>query len=103
MTVLVNNAGIYVKYYTNQKPLRDDLIKNFNTNTAAVAVLTQVFLPLLRVASARQTSDEFSVDRSAIINISSEAGSIARNTIGSSEMGLLAYRVSKVSFMSSSS
>ncbi|KJH46857.1 oxidoreductase, short chain dehydrogenase/reductase family protein [Dictyocaulus viviparus] len=95
LTVLINNAGIYVKYSTNQTPNRADIIKNFDTNVAAVAVLTQVFLPLLRKAAAHAPLDEFSIDRAAIINISSAAGSISNNTTGSSTGGMLAYRLSK--------
>ncbi|KAK6021488.1 hypothetical protein OSTOST_12839, partial [Ostertagia ostertagi] len=41
LTVLVNNAGMWVKYFTNQEPNRADIIKNFDTNAASVAVLTQ--------------------------------------------------------------
>lgn len=95
LTVLVNNAGIWVKYFTNQEPNRADFIKAFNTNTASVAVVTQTFLPLLRKAASQKSSDEFSVDRAAILNISSSLGSIGTNTSGSGENGALAYRVSK--------
>ncbi|KAK6041717.1 hypothetical protein COOONC_20775 [Cooperia oncophora] len=42
LTILVNNAGMWVKYFTNQEPNRADLIKNFDVNAASVAVLTQV-------------------------------------------------------------
>ncbi|KAK6022922.1 c-factor family protein, partial [Ostertagia ostertagi] len=95
LTVLLNNAGAFVKYTTKQEPNRADIIKNFNINAASVAVVTQVFLPLLRKAAEQGASDEFSVDRSAIINISSGLGSIANNTTGSGDMGTLAYRISK--------
>ncbi|VDM73675.1 unnamed protein product [Strongylus vulgaris] len=47
LTVLLNNAGIFVKYTTNQKPDRGALIKNFDTNAAGVAVLTQVCQAIL--------------------------------------------------------
>ncbi|KAK5965064.1 SKN-1 Dependent Zygotic transcript [Trichostrongylus colubriformis] len=95
LTVLVNNAGALVNYSTFQEPNRADLIKNFNINTASVAVLTQVFLPLLRKAAKHGDSDDFSVNRSAIINISSTLGSITNNNMGSTERGLMAYSVSK--------
>ncbi|KAK6043521.1 oxidoreductase, short chain dehydrogenase/reductase family protein [Cooperia oncophora] len=100
LTVLVNNAGVLLKYRTKQEPNRADLIKNFNINTASVAVLTQVFLPLLCKAAKHGTSDELSVDRSAIINISSTLGSIASNTMGSGEKQVLAYNVSKTALNS---
>ncbi|KAE9413067.1 hypothetical protein Angca_002855, partial [Angiostrongylus cantonensis] len=95
LTVLLNNAGIFVKYFTNQQPIRADIIKNFDTNAAGVAVLTQMFLPLLRKAAASAASDEFSTDRAAIINISSGVASISTNSTGSSTTGMLAYRMSK--------
>uniref|UniRef100_A0A0K0DME8 NAD(P)-binding protein n=1 Tax=Angiostrongylus cantonensis TaxID=6313 RepID=A0A0K0DME8_ANGCA len=96
LTVLLNNAGIFVKYFTNQQPIRADIIKNFDTNAAGVAVLTQMFLPLLRKAAASAASDEFSTDRAAIINISSGVASISTNSTGSSTTGMLGYRMSKV-------
>ncbi|KJH46860.1 oxidoreductase, short chain dehydrogenase/reductase family protein [Dictyocaulus viviparus] len=92
LTVLLNNAGIYVKYSTNQNPNRSDIIKNFDTNVASVAVLTQVFLPLLRKAAAHSATDGFSIDRAAIINISSGVASISTNTTGSGTTAMLAYR-----------
>lgn len=95
LTVLLNNAGIWVKYFSNQEPNRADILKAFNTNAASVAVLTQTFLPLLRKAAAQKSSDEYSVDRAAILNISSGVGSISTNTSGSGQFGSLAYRMSK--------
>ncbi|PIO69067.1 oxidoreductase, short chain dehydrogenase/reductase family protein [Teladorsagia circumcincta] len=41
LTILLNNAGMWVKYFTEQEPNRADIIKNFDTNAASVAVLTQ--------------------------------------------------------------
>ncbi|VDM80603.1 unnamed protein product [Strongylus vulgaris] len=95
LTILLNNAGIFVKYFTNQEPNRADLIKNFDTNAAGVAVLTQTFFPLLRKAAGQVHTDEFSVNRAAILNISSGVASIADNTSGSGNSGMLAYRISK--------
>ncbi|CAJ0598796.1 unnamed protein product [Cylicocyclus nassatus] len=101
LNVLLNNAGMFVKYSTNQKPDRAALIKNFDTNAASVAVLTQTFLPLLRKAASQTASDEFSIDRAAILNISAGIGSITDNTSGSGHNGMLAYRISKVHSISS--
>ncbi|EYC26377.1 hypothetical protein Y032_0010g1122 [Ancylostoma ceylanicum] len=91
LTVLLNNAGILLEYHTNQQPKRAVLIENFNVNVASVAVITQVFLPLLRKAAAQVSGNDFSTSRAAIVNISSELGSISNNTWGSAERGLLAY------------
>ncbi|EPB69509.1 hypothetical protein ANCCEY_11415, partial [Ancylostoma ceylanicum] len=97
LTILLNNAGILVNYKTNQEPKRADLIKNFDVNVASVAVITQVFLPLLRKAAAQVSTDELSSSRAAIVNISSGLGSISGNVWGSSPRGFLAYSTSKVS------
>uniref|UniRef100_A0A183F5M2 C-factor n=1 Tax=Heligmosomoides polygyrus TaxID=6339 RepID=A0A183F5M2_HELPZ len=91
----LNNAGILLKYTTNQQPNRADLIKIFNTNAASAVVVTQAFLPLLRIASEQENSDRFSVDRAAVLNISSYAASISTNTEGSGNYGTMAYRMSK--------
>ncbi|VDL64747.1 unnamed protein product [Nippostrongylus brasiliensis] len=95
LTVLLNNAGIFVKYSTNQEPNRAEIIRNFDVNAASVAVLTQTFLPLLRKAASERSTDEYSIERAAILNISSGVGSIATNTSGSGAFGSLAYRMSK--------
>ncbi|EYC26373.1 hypothetical protein Y032_0010g1121 [Ancylostoma ceylanicum] len=95
LTILLNNAGILVNYKTNQEPKRADLIKNFDVNVASVAVITQVFLPLLRKAAAQVSTDELSSSRAAIVNISSGLGSISGNVWGSSPRGFLAYSTSK--------
>ncbi|PIO65798.1 putative C-factor [Teladorsagia circumcincta] len=95
LTILLNNAGIFVPYFSNQEPKRDDIIRNFDVNAASVAVLTQTFLPLLRKAASQMESEEFSPDRAAILNISSGVASISTNTSGSGKFGSLAYRMSK--------
>ncbi|PIO74431.1 putative C-factor [Teladorsagia circumcincta] len=90
LTVLVNNAGIRIEYMFDAKPDRATLAKVIDTNAVSVTVLTQVFLPLLRRAAARGT-DEFSIDRAAVLNISSNMASVAANKDGTG----LAYRMSK--------
>ncbi|KIH59663.1 oxidoreductase, short chain dehydrogenase/reductase family protein [Ancylostoma duodenale] len=95
LALLLNNAGILLEYRTNQEPKRKDLIESFNVNVASAAVITQIFLPLLRKAAAQVPGNEFSMSRAAIVNISSELGSISNNTWGSAESGLLAYSTSK--------
>ncbi|WKY08562.1 hypothetical protein Q1695_007800 [Nippostrongylus brasiliensis] len=95
LTVLVNNAGIFERYSTNHKPNRAAIIKNFDVNVAGVVVLTQTLLPLLRKAASKSTTNEFSINRSAVLNISSILGSIAENTVGSGDVEGLAYRLTK--------
>ncbi|KAL6741698.1 hypothetical protein Aduo_014927 [Ancylostoma duodenale] len=95
LNILLNNAGILSEYRTNQEPKRKDLTESFNVNVASAAVITQIFLPLLRKAAAQVSGNEFSTSRAAIVNISSELESISDNTWGSAERGLLAYSTSK--------
>ncbi|CAJ0602910.1 unnamed protein product [Cylicocyclus nassatus] len=96
LTVLINNAAIYVNYCTNQQPNRNDLIRIFNTNAVGATVLTQTLLPLLRKAASQAFSEELSFDRAAVINISSTVGSLSKNRVGSGPNDdLLAYRMSK--------
>ena len=57
-----------------------------------------MFLPLLKKAANQCSSDEFSYNRAAILNISSGMGSIGDNTSGTGTFGALAYRMSKVIF-----
>ncbi|RCN37587.1 hypothetical protein ANCCAN_16518 [Ancylostoma caninum] len=95
LTILLNNAGILLEYHTNREPKREDLIENFNVNVASVAVIAQVFSPLLRKTAAQVSGNEFSTSRAAIVNISSELGSISNNTWASAERGLLAYSTSE--------
>lgn len=79
------------------------IVKKFNLLFAFSSsyLIFQTFLPLLRKAAAQKSSDEYSVDRAAILNISSGVGSISTNTSGSGQFGSLAYRMSKVSCTSS--
>ncbi|CAD6192788.1 unnamed protein product [Caenorhabditis auriculariae] len=95
LNLLINNAGIYVKYPIDEPPKRQELARQFDTNTFGVVVISQIFLPLLRRAAVALGGDDVSVDRSAIVNISSGAGSIGNNDRGSTPVGLLAYRMSK--------
>lgn len=100
LTVLVNNAGILVRYTSDQKPNRSHINEVLDTNATSIVVLTQVFLPLLRRAAAQVKSDEYSVDRAAILNISSTAGSNTESNFSSAELGVLSYRMSKAAVCS---
>ncbi|CAD6193383.1 unnamed protein product [Caenorhabditis auriculariae] len=95
LNVLINNAGVLVNYTSEQEPSRKDLLKQIETNTISVVVLTQKLLPLLDRAASQKPPSEFSINRAAVLNISSGLGSIGNNTIGSTEKGFLAYRISK--------
>ncbi|VDO70950.1 unnamed protein product [Heligmosomoides polygyrus] len=123
LTVLVNNAGILVRYTSDQKPNRSHINEVLDTNATSIVVLHRlveqnfvirrettvipllafpkaVFLPLLRRAAAQVKSDEYSVDRAAILNISSTAGSNTESNFSSAELGVLSYRMSKAAVCS---
>jgi len=81
--VLVNNAGVV--YRKNLAEVtRDDMIKNFDTNTVAPLLLAKALLPLLKQSSQAGK-------RTLVANITSRMGSIEDNTSGSH----YPYRASK--------
>ncbi|VDP36306.1 unnamed protein product [Heligmosomoides polygyrus] len=100
LTVLVNNAGALVRYVTDQKPNRADINKSLDTNATSAVVLIQTFLPLLRKAASQKKSDEYSVERAAILNISSTGGSTGNISMTTERYGSLAYRMSKAAMNS---
>lgn len=95
--MLVNNAGIHLPYFTNKEIDRSIVNKQLDINTTSVVILTQVFLPLLKLAANTSTGAK-------IINISSGLASMSNEVAakGSDSLGLLAYRLSKVNFSSES-
>ncbi|PAV82034.1 hypothetical protein WR25_11499 [Diploscapter pachys] len=100
LTVLVNNAGVHVHMVTKQRVTREQLMEQFQSNVFGTIILTQALLPLLQQASSLQQNDDFSIDRAAIINISSNGASLERNNTnlfwgGSNFFKFLGYRASK--------
>ncbi|KAJ8679421.1 hypothetical protein QAD02_015208 [Eretmocerus hayati] len=92
LNVLFNNAGISTKYARLPLVKEEQLTENYLINTVVPILLAKTFLPLLKQASA--TSPEkngMSVDKAAIINMSSTLGSIGNNDTG----GFYPYRCSK--------
>ncbi|CAL2044842.1 unnamed protein product [Caenorhabditis brenneri] len=94
LNLLVNNAGIAVKYPTVE-PNRAKLTEQLDVNTVSVVIVTQKFLPLLQKAASKVSGDNLSVSRAAVVTISSGLGSITENTTGSGPWAGLAYRMSK--------
>uniref|UniRef100_A0A1I7UAV8 C-factor n=1 Tax=Caenorhabditis tropicalis TaxID=1561998 RepID=A0A1I7UAV8_9PELO len=94
LNLLVNNAGIAVKYPTKE-PNRAKLTEQLDVNSISVVLVTQKFLPLLQKAASKQSGDQLSVSRAAVVTISSGLGSITENTTGSGPWAGLAYRMSK--------
>ncbi|XP_046745008.1 C-factor [Diprion similis] len=91
LNVLVNNAGIATKFTRLGLVKEEQLTECFLVNTVAPILLTKAFLPLLKQAASNQETEELSLERAAVINMSSILGSIGENTQG----GYYAYRCSK--------
>nr|XP_018917318.1 PREDICTED: uncharacterized oxidoreductase C663.06c-like [Bemisia tabaci] len=81
LTLLINNAGIA------EASLKDSLkditpemyLSTFTTNSVAPVILTQALYPLLKQsaeAHSSETKNDLGVRRAAVINISSDLGSI---------------------------
>lgn len=79
LNLLINNAGILLPYEVDGEICRTTMLKQLETNSVSVAIVTQVFLPLLKTAAASVTGEDVNVSRAAIINISSTMASIAKN------------------------
>uniref|UniRef100_A0A8R1DQ21 C-factor n=1 Tax=Caenorhabditis japonica TaxID=281687 RepID=A0A8R1DQ21_CAEJA len=92
VNLLVNNAGIAVKYDSRTQPNRALLTEQFDVNTISLVLLTQKLVPLLIKASSNPETLPLSA---AVINISSGQGSIANNTTGSGSLQNMAYRMTK--------
>ncbi|XP_061773422.1 C-signal [Nerophis ophidion] len=77
LNCLINNAGINViaDFHT---VTAEKMIENFHTNAVAPLMITKAFLPLLKRAASRGAWDPatMSIQRAAVINMSSALGSI---------------------------
>ncbi|XP_033340862.1 SDR family oxidoreductase sniffer isoform X1 [Megalopta genalis] len=92
LNVLFNNAGFSPKFTRLNLMKEDHITKTFFINIVVPLMLTKAVLPLLKVAANKcDDKTHMSVNRSAVINMSSLLGSIADNTIG----GFYPYRCSK--------
>lgn len=92
LNVLFNNAGVASKFTRLGLVKEEQLVEAYLVNTIAPIMLTKAFLPLLKAAS-RNAADKsrMSVNRAAIINMTSILGSIGDNNTG----GYYPYRCSK--------
>ncbi|XP_013925890.1 PREDICTED: C-factor-like [Thamnophis sirtalis] len=70
------------------------MLEVYNTNVVGPMVMSQVFLPLLRKASKDSLVKGMSCSKAAIVNMSSEVGSIA-NMLEWQRGHVIAYRCSK--------
>ena len=90
LNLLINNAAIFP---VEENASIDSMRKTYEVNCMAPYFLTQTMLPLLKKASTKNAKIDLGVERSAIVMISSDSGSI---TITEAEYaGYLAYSCSK--------
>ncbi|XP_034459878.1 C-factor-like [Hippoglossus hippoglossus] len=97
LNCLINNAGINLMtdFHT---VTADKMIENFRTNAVAPLMITKAFLPLLKAAASRGGaggSGSMSIQRAAVINISSQLGSVELNWGESANIKWFPYRTSK--------
>ncbi|KAJ6666025.1 hypothetical protein lerEdw1_000929 [Lerista edwardsae] len=93
LNLLINNAGI-VKPAMLETETPENMAEVYETNVIGPMVVSQAFLPLLRKASQESTQKGMSCSKAAIVNISSEAGSIS-GLLGWDVGQCICYRCSK--------
>ncbi|KFP37661.1 C-factor, partial [Chlamydotis macqueenii] len=93
LNLLINNAGIATLNTLDTETL-EDMILVYNTNTVGPLLLAQAFLPLLKKAAQGSPGSALSCAKAAIINMSSDGGSITYPS-GWEVMQFLSYRCSK--------
>ncbi|XP_042352651.1 C-factor [Plectropomus leopardus] len=79
LNCLINNAGINVvaDFHT---VTAEKMIENFHTNTVAPLMITKAFLPLMKKAASRGgAAGSMSIQRAAVINMTSLLGSVELN------------------------
>ncbi|XP_048371184.1 C-factor-like isoform X1 [Sphaerodactylus townsendi] len=93
LNLLINNAGI-VKPGCLESETAEDMSEVYKTNVIGPMIVSQAFLPLLRKASQESPQKGMSCSKAAIVNMSSEAGSITNLLVF--DLGhVLGYRCSK--------
>uniref|UniRef100_A0A0B8RZH2 Putative oxidoreductase C663.09c n=1 Tax=Philothamnus irregularis TaxID=1899461 RepID=A0A0B8RZH2_9SAUR len=93
LNLLINNAGIAnVSSLETETP--ENMAETYKTNVIGPMVVVQVFLPLLRKAAQESPLKGMSCSKAAIVNISSEGGSIT-NVLEWQNGHVIAYRCSK--------
>ncbi|ODM92681.1 C-factor [Orchesella cincta] len=93
INLLINNSGFFNKENNTSLSQLDkaDLMYHFEINTLAPMMLTKAFLPLLEKGSKANGSQPLGIGRAAVLQVSTNMGSIGDNTSG----GAYGYRISK--------
>ncbi|XP_062997260.1 C-signal-like [Elgaria multicarinata webbii] len=93
LNLLINSAAIG-KLNSLESETLEDMCEVYKTNVVGPLVLSQAFLPLLRKAAQGKNQEGMSCSKAAIVNVSSEAGSITNMYLW--ELGqIINYRCSK--------
>ncbi|XP_063190148.1 C-signal-like isoform X1 [Chroicocephalus ridibundus] len=93
LNLLINNAGIAKLSLLDNETL-ENMTQVYTTNTVGPLLLGQAFLPLLKKAAQGSPGSGLSCSKAAIINMSSNGGSIA-SPAGWELMQVVSYRCSK--------
>lgn len=91
LNLLINNAGVAPKSTRINMVNWNQMTDTIHINTIAPLMLTKALLPQLKTAASQMDGSALTVERAAVINMSSILGSIERNEQG----GLYPYRASK--------
>nr|XP_056718681.1 C-factor-like [Euleptes europaea] len=93
LNLLINNAGTS-RTTTLESEMAEKMAEVYRSNTIGPMMVSQAFLPLLRKASRESSQKGMSCSKAAIVNMSSEAGSITNLYIW--DLGqVIGYRCSK--------
>jgi len=94
LNLLINNAGFKESELRDLDSVTEELmVKHFKVNCVAPLLLTRALLPLLKRAASLESSKAMGVEKAAIIQISSIAGSVGE--VSEPWAGMYAYRCSK--------
>ncbi|KAJ6666055.1 hypothetical protein lerEdw1_000959 [Lerista edwardsae] len=93
LNLLINNAAI-LSQSTLDTVTPEDMSVVYQTNVIGSMMVSQAFLPLLRKASQESPQKGMSCSKAAIVNISSEAGSITNMLVWDFSQ-VVSYRCSK--------
>ncbi|XP_077165924.1 C-signal-like [Paroedura picta] len=93
LNLLINNAAI-VRPGTLESETAEDMAEVYKTNLIGSMLVTQAFLPLLRKSCQESPQKGMSCSKAAIVNMSSEAGSIT-NLLAWKLGHVINYRCSK--------
>ncbi|XP_060643909.2 C-signal-like [Anolis sagrei] len=75
LNLLINNAAI-AKANTMESETREDMMEVYDTNVVGPMMVSQAFMPLIKKAAQESPQKGMSCSKAAIVNMSSEGGSI---------------------------